>query len=458
MSGKRKQAGGKLAILVIDDEPAVRFGIRDFLESHDFEVEEAHDRASAQHAFARRRPDAVILDYLLTDGDSLNLLTKFKDTDANVPVLILTAHGSIDLAVRAIKEGADQFLTKPMDLPALLLLLQREIDNGRTVRKGRANERKEERHGLINPFVGTSDLIKQLEEQTRKILAFDTAVLIHGETGTGKGVLARWLHAHSPRANEAFVDLNCALLSKDLLESELFGHERGAFTGATQTKLGLLEIGDRGTVFLDEIGDMDMNIQPKLLTVIEEKRFRRLGEVRNRRVDVRVIAATNRDLRSLIQEKKFRNDLYFRINTITLMLPTLRERPEDVVPLARHILQTLSFELGRTAVLSPPAEACLQQYNWPGNVRELRNVLERALLLSSAHVLRPEDLHFEPSAVGLAPPSQTDSDLTLDELERRHIERVIAQEGGHIERAAARLGIPRSSLYDKVKRFGWRKC
>jgi DNA-binding NtrC family response regulator len=458
VSSKRKQAGGKLAVLVIDDEPAVRFGIRDFLESHDFEVEEAWDRASAQQAFANRRPDAVVLDYLLTDGDTLSLLAKFKETDVNVPVLILTAHGSIDLAVRAIKEGADQFLTKPMDLPALLLLLQREIDNGRTVRKGRANQRKEERNGLINPFVGTSGLIKQLEEQTRKILAFDASVLIGGETGTGKGVLARWLHAHSPRAHEPFVDVNCALLSKELLESELFGHERGAFTGATQTKLGLLEIGDRGTVFLDEIGDMDMNIQPKLLTVIEEKRFRRLGEVRNRRVDVRIIAATNRDLRTLIQEKKFRSDLYFRINTITLMLPTLRERPEDIIPLARHILQTLSLELGRSAVLAPDAEACLQDYSWPGNLRELRNVLERALLLSSSNLLRPQDLHFEPGASPV-PQSETNPDLTLDELERQHIERVIAQEGGHIERAAGRLGIPRSSLYDKVKRFRLRsKC
>lgn len=450
-----KQASHKLRVLVIDDEPAVRFGIRDFLETHDFEVEEAADRRTAQQAFSKERPDAVILDYLLPDGDTLDLMAKLKGMDANVPILILTAHGSIDLAVRAIKEGANQFLTKPMDLPALLVLVQREIDNSRTVRKGRANQRQEERSSAIfDPFVGTSGAIKALEEQVRRVLAFDTSVLIHGETGTGKGVLARWLHAHGPRADEPFVDVNCALLSKDLLESELFGHERGAFTGATQTKLGLLEIGDRGTVFLDEIGDMDMNIQPKLLTVIEEKRFRRLGEVRNRRVDVRLIAASNRDLRNLIQEKKFRNDLYFRINTITLMLPTLRERPEDVVPLARHIMQTLAVEFGRTVLLAPEAEGSLQRYSWPGNVRELRNVLERAMLLTSSAMIGSQDLRFEAGAAG--PDAASISGLTLGELERQHIERVLAQEGGHVERAAAKLGIPRSSLYDKVKRLGLR--
>jgi len=442
----------KFTILVVDDEPAVRFGIRNFLESHGFGVNDAGDRRTALESYRNSRPDAVILDYLLPDGDTLEFMTKLKSMDGGVPILMLTAHGSIDLAVSAIKQGADQFLTKPMDLQALLLLLRREIENYRNRRRSLADKKREARNAQINPFVGTSEVIRRLEEQVHKVLTAQTSVLIHGETGTGKGVLARWLHGHSPRASEPFVDLNCAGLSRELLESEVFGHERGAFTGATQVKPGLLELGDRGTVFLDEIGDMDLQIQPKLLTVLDERRFRRLGDVRDRRVDIRLIAATNQDLPHLIRDNKFRRDLYYRINTITLTTPTLRERREDIPAIARWVTQGLGRDLGRGSVtLSPSAEIALQNYSWPGNIRELRNVMERALLLSARDVLLPEDLQFEP--VGLPDGVAGDSNLPLAELERLHIQRVLAAEHGNVERAATKLGIPRSSLYDKLKRF-----
>jgi transcriptional regulator with PAS, ATPase and Fis domain len=246
--------------------------------------------------------------------------------------------------------------------------------------------------------------------------------------------------------------LNCAGLSQEFLESELFGHEKGAFTGATASKLGLFEVAHRGTVFLDEIGDVDLQVQPKLLKVLEEQKFRRLGDVRDRQVDVRLIAATCQDLGRLIRENKFRSDLYYRISTIPLAAPALRERIEDIPALARHLLAKCAADLGRSDVeLAPDAERTLQAYAWPGNIRELRNVLERALLLSESNILRASDLRFDDAMKREVP--EYDSQLTLQELERRHIECVLAEERGQVERAAKRLGIPRSSLYQKIKKF-----
>jgi transcriptional regulator with PAS, ATPase and Fis domain len=276
-------------------------------------------------------------------------------------------------------------------------------------------------------------------------------VLILGETGTGKGVLARWLHENSPRAEEAFVDLNCAGLTRELLETELFGHEKGAFTSATASKQGLFEVAHRGSIFLDEVGDVDLQIQPKLLKVLEEKRFRRLGDVRDRQVDVRLIAATHQDLGQLVREKRFRDDLYFRISTIPLSFPSLRERIEDIPTLAQYMLDKVSADLGRGELrLDQGCIQALQAYSWPGNIRELRNVIERAVLLSDQKNITLNDLHFDGHAQVGAP--FLDSSLTLLELEKQHIERVLQEERGRVEKAAKRLGIPRSSLYQKIKK------
>ncbi|MEP6741821.1 MAG: sigma 54-interacting transcriptional regulator, partial [bacterium] len=259
----------KNRILIVDDESAVRFGIRDFLELQGYEIEEAESCREARHVFSTSRPDIVIADYVLPDGTALDLLPRLKEIDSEIPLLVLTGHGSIDLAVKAIKEGAEQFLTKPIELPTLHVILQRLLEKQRRHHKQLASRSRQVRH-TIDPFIGTSAAIRSLADQARKFLTTESPVLILGETGAGKGVLARWLHENSPRADEAFVDLNCAGLSRDLLETELFGHEKGAFTSATSSKQGLFEVAHRGTIFLDEVGDVDLQIQPKLLKVLED--------------------------------------------------------------------------------------------------------------------------------------------------------------------------------------------
>lgn len=437
-------------VLVVDDESAVRFGIRDFLEQQGFEIDEADSCQDAQHLFRTSRPDIVIADYMLPDGTALDLIPRLKEIDADIPLLVLTAHGSIDLAVRAIKEGAEQFLTKPLELPALQVILERLLQKQRNHHKQLASKSRQIRQA-INPFIGTSVAIKNLEDHSRKILTTESPVLILGETGSGKGVLARWLHENSNRAEEAFVDLNCAGLSRELLETELFGHEKGAFTSATASKQGLFEVAHRGTIFLDEVGDVDLQIQPKLLKVLEEKRFRRVGDVRDRQVDVRLIAATHQDIGQLVREKRFRDDLYFRISTIPLSFPALRDRIEDIPTLARYLLNKVSSDLGRGEIeLDEGSIKALQAYSWPGNVRELRNVIERAVLLSESKTITLRDLNFDGHSNIAAP--FLDSSLTLLELEKQHIERVLQEEHGRVEKAAKRLGIPRSSLYQKLKK------
>lgn len=436
------------SILIVDDDPGARFAVREFMELQGYATDEAENCLEAVDRFRAHRPDIVILDYRLPDGNALELLPRLRAIDPDTPLIILTGHGTIDLAVTAIKEGAEQFLTKPVQLPALHVLIQRSLENQRARRRQSAASRGQG----VDPFAGVTRAIRDLEDQARRVLDTDSPILIQGETGTGKGVLARWLHENGPRGQEAFVDLNCAGLSREFLETELFGHERGAFTGAVSSKQGLLEVADRGTVFLDEIGDIDRDLQPKLLKVLEEKRFRRLGDVRDRRVDIRLLAATHQDLGRAVQEGRFRGDLFYRVNTIPLLVPPLRHRAEDIAILSRQILDAFSRDLGRGPFdLDPEAVDALKSYAWPGNIRELRNVLERAILLSGGGRLSRADLRFASSSASES--TGLDSSLTLLELEKRLVEQVLREESGKVEMAARRLGIPRSSLYNKLKRF-----
>ncbi len=438
-------------ILLVDDDPSVRAAVSRFLESKGYEVDLAETCQAAEDLFRSRLPDAVLLDQVLPDGDGVTLLGRLKAHSPSVPVIVLTGHGSIAVAVRAIKEGAEQFLTKPVDMSAVLVLLERFFQNERGRRQQLAGKSREIR-GNIDPFLGGSAAIRALAEEARSITAVESPVLIQGETGTGKGVLARWLHEHGPRADEAFVDLNCAGLSRDLVESELFGHEAGAFTGAIKAKVGLIEIAHRGTLFLDEIGDMDPLVQPKLLKVLEERRFRRVGDVRDRHSDLRLISASHQDIASRVQEGGFRNDLFFRINTLTISVPPLRARVEDIPALAEHVIGRVAMEIGRGPFhVSQESIAALQEYRWPGNVRELRNVLERAVLLCKGGVVRAGDLRF--TFPRRADAGKSGGIATLREMERRHLQKVIQAEGGNMERAARTLGISKSSLYARVKRF-----
>ena len=306
-------------------------------------------------------------------------------------------------------------------------------------------------------LIGSSAKFRALLDNIDMVAPVDSAVLIQGETGTGKEVVARAIHEASPRRKNRFVALNCAAIPSTLLESELFGYEKGAFTGAVQNKTGLLEIAHKGTLFLDEIGDVDLSVQPKILKVLEEKQFRRMGDVRDRRVDVRLVAATHQNLSLLMKDKRFRTDLFFRISTIPLVVPPLRERVEDIPLLAEHLVERLSGELGfGTVEIRPEAMRGLQSYSWPGNIREMRNVLERAVLLSGNRVISEKSLHFDETEWPDLEPNNLDK--TLEELERDHIAQVLEAEVGRVETAARRLGIPRSTLYAKLKQYKLDRC
>jgi len=435
-------------VLLIEDDPAVRHGLAAFLRASSVEVDEAESCRQALEIFRDGSYDVVVADYSLPDGTSLDILPDLKRISEDTPVVILTAHGSIDLAVRAIKEGAEQFLTKPVDAKTLLVLVTRLVQQRQLKRRQALAVRQQP--GTPNPFLGTSPLVRQLEEQARRMLAWDSPVLILGETGSGKGVLARWIHANGARADEPFVNVNCAGLTRELLESELFGYERGAFTGAVNAKQGLLEVGHRGIVFLDEIGDMDLAIQPKLLKALEEKTFRRLGAVRDRQVDIRLIASTNLELAELVKTKKFRDDLYYRVSTLTLQIPPLRERREDIPVLADAILSGICSRMGRPPVcLEPDVEAALLAYAWPGNIRELANVLERAMILQHGDRLSVEALGVSGRQVGGSDPD--DETLTLRDLERVHITRVLQRVAYNVAEAASQLGVAKRTLYDRIK-------
>ncbi len=441
----------KSRLLIVDDEPGSRLGVRSYLEHHGYDVDEADSVHGAMRILHAQVPDVALVDYSLPDGTALDLMGQLKRQAIDIPVVVLTGHGSIELAVMAVKEGAEQFLTKPVELASLALVLDRVIEHQQNSRRVAVQSSRQtiSEDGLIT---GRSPAVRALAHDAKTAAACDAPILIEGETGTGKGMLAKWIHSASARSSEAFVDLNCAGLPRELLESELFGHEKGAFTGATSSKPGLVEAAHRGTMFLDEIGDTDVAVQPKLLKIVEEKRFRRLGDIGERRVDVRFIAASNKSLMQLVDQGDFREDLYYRLNTIVLRLPPLRHRKEDIPMLVQQLLGRLSREIGR-AVPRIEADAldALQAHAWPGNIRELRNVLERAMLSATTPQLRASDLRLNAAPRRPAPAAMPATAETLKEVEWLHIQRVLEEENGSVGRASKRLGIPRSSLYQKLK-------
>ena len=439
-------------LLVLDDDDLSRESLAVFLTRYGYEVIQASGIEECVEKFASARPDVAILDYFLKDGTALQLFPRLKQIDPDVPIFIVSGHATIDLAVRSIQDGADQFLTKPLDMKALAGLVAKAIENSRA-RRTQVAQRASRSRFQRDPFLGSTSVIERLAAEAHKVAASDLPILLHGETGTGKGVLAEWIHQNSARRDEGFVDINCAGLSKELMESELFGHEKGAFTSAINAKPGLLEIAHKGTAFLDEIGDMDIAIQAKLLKVVEDKRFRRLGSVRDKLVDLRLICATHQDLAAHIAEKTFRPDLFFRVSAAPLRVPPLRERREDIPLFVSHFIGNLSRDLSRPNLeVSTAALQSLQAYHWPGNIRELRNVIERAAIITEDSTIKPEHLAFQISPPAMGYPDDIWT-LTLEQFEAMHISKALQAAGGIVERAAAQLGIAKSTLYSKIKYY-----
>jgi DNA-binding NtrC family response regulator len=437
--------------LIVEEERATYEALRDYLEDKGCEVITAGTCALAEQVWRATRPDITILDCSLTGGDVLGLISRLKIVDASIPIVILTSYGSIDLAVEAVKLGAELFLPKPAEFSTLYAMIQRSLENQRSHRQQLA-EKTRSGGGILDPFLGKSDSIRKLDDLAHRVALSDTPVLVQGETGTGKRIMAQWLHRSSPRASEPFVDLNCGGLSRDILEAELFGDDRNALAGGEQSKVGLLEIAHKGTVFLNEIENVDLQIQPKLLKLVEEKQFRRLGETVDRRADVHLITGTRQLMAPPALRRQFGGDLYYRISWTPLSLPPLRERVEDIPVLSAHILGDLTADLGTAGLeLSGIALRALQTYSWPGNIRELRNVLERAVLVAGKDVSADQDFHFDEQIEQYLRGSGEFG--TLNEIERSYIQRVLRKEHGRVQSAARKLGIPRSSLYHKLKQY-----
>jgi DNA-binding NtrC family response regulator len=428
------------SLLILDDEPAVRLSFSLYLSKRGFATFEAGTLAEARQAVMARSHDALLLDVNLPDGSGLDWIVEVRDAHPDVAIVVMTGIGDIPMAVEAMRRGADHFVTKPVNMGDLELFLRKSLEMGGLRRGNRAVQRLAKR---TDPFFGPCAAGRALQEQAQLALQHDTPVLLLGETGAGKGVLARWIHEHGPRARLPFVEVSCAGLPRDLLASELFGHARGAFTSAVADKEGLLDVADGGTLFLDEIGELDAGLQSQFLKVLEEKRYRRLGEVRERRSEFRLVCATSRVLADEVAAGRFRSDLFFRINVLPIVVPPLRHRAEDMAALVAHLL---AQQGGGPREVSPEAVGFLQAYPWPGNVRELRNTLERALLLAGRGRLEPS--HFSWLS-GLHATPRPDARRADEELAR--FEQALREHGGKVENAARALGLSRATLYRRLK-------
>ncbi|MDQ5768693.1 sigma-54-dependent transcriptional regulator [Thiothrix subterranea] len=440
-------------LLIVEDDHTLRITLGEFLTRRGYSVELAENVATATALAAQQRYALILLDLHLPDGNGLELIGHLRQLDENCLVVIMTAFPEVRTAVAALKAGAYDYINKPFDLEDLLELIRRALETG-SLRRELAWRRAQDRGCGLEGMVGNSLAFRQMLNIVQRIASAQRVpVLIHGESGTGKEHVARAIHCQSPRAAGPWIAVNCAALPEALLESEMFGHEKGAFTDAKQAKPGLLELADGGTLFLDEIGDLSLSLQPKLLRVLETQAFRRLGGSREIRVDVRFVAATHRDLRKMIGGGQFREDLYYRLNVGAIDVPPLRERREDILPLAQHFLQRMIPALGVPALrLAAEVVRLLDAYPWPGNIRELRNVMERAAILTPDGLISTTQLPRE--MLGNTCPDtggQQETPLRLAEMEQAHIRRVLADCDGNKTRAAEVLGITRATLRNKLR-------
>ncbi len=456
-------------VMIVDDDETVRDALRVFLESEGFEVVEAASAEKGLELLGSEGADLLLLDIVMPGMSGLQMLKVLQERNITVPVIMITAFGSIESAVEAMKLGAYDYVTKPLNLEELLISIKRAIDVSRLRLENLWLKRQLRQKYHFSGLVGDSPKMQALFEMIEKVADTDSPVLITGESGTGKELVARTIHYCSNRADGPFVPINCAAIPRELFESELFGHEKGAFTGAVTSRTGRFELANNGTLFLDEISEMDLSLQAKLLRVVQEKEVERVGSAKRIKVNVRIIAATNQDLEKAVSEGRFREDLYWRLNVIPICLPPLRERKEDIPLLVSHFVKQISERLGRPPLEFPPEVMdCLLNYNWPGNVRELENLVERLMILVRKRRVDIEDLpeklrHLSETgdrAIGkvpqevMVPADGVDLNRLLEDMERRYILQALQRTGGNRSRAAALLGLNRTTLIEKMKKMG----
>jgi len=446
---------GVTNILVVDDELKMRRVLQIALEEEGYSVGEAKSGEEAIKALGQTAFHLVIADMKMPVMDGMELLRRIRKLDEKLPVIIMTAYGTVATAVEAMKQGAYDYILKPFDVEEMKLIVSRAIDVERLIKEKEFQQ--EELKDRFN-IIGVSPHIREVSELIRKIAGIKSTVLIYGESGTGKELVARALHFAGKRAERPFIVVNCAALSETLLESELFGHVRGAFTGAHADRSGRFELADGGTLFLDEVGAMSQALQSSLLRVIETKEFERVGGTKTISVDVRIIAATNMDLKKAIKEQTFREDLYYRLNVVPIELTPLRERPEDIPILAKHFLNLYTRELRKEIKeISASAMKLLSSYNWPGNVRELENVIERSVVLARGKILESEDLPLDLSLRkwdNMKVSSYQDAKKeVLESFEMEFFTRILRATGGNMTEAAKLSGMDRKNLYEKLRRL-----
>ena len=449
-------------VLVVDDEKLIRFTLRESLAEEGYVVHEAGDVAEAEQVCERNRIDCAILDHKLPDGDGFELMRTIHDLHPDVPVILMTAYSTVQKAVKAMRMGAFTYVNKPFESDEMVLNVRTALETTRLRREVHALRKMQTAEGL-GAIIGESKEIREIVGLIKKLATSQAnTVLLFGESGTGKGLFARALHTSSERADKPFLTITCTAIPETLLESELFGHERGAFTDAKTAKPGLLEVADGGTVFLDEIGDMPLSLQAKLLSVLEDRTFKRLGGVADVSVDIRVVAATNADLEERVREGLFRTDLFYRLNTFPILIPPLHERVDDIPILAQYFVDAFNKEFNKQVEgIDRDALEALRRHRWPGNVRELRNALERAMILGQGPTLRRSDFAFSLDASGDAARGgrllvlPTDG-LDMDALERDLVRQALERSEGNQSRAAQLLGMTRDQIRYRLEKYGKR--
>ena len=440
-------------ILIIDDEPTIRMLLSRILELEGYEVVKAKDRATALYTLKKQEVQVVLCDVFLPDGNGVDMVQELQQLAPAAKIILLTAHGNIPDGVQAIKNGAFDYIVKGDDNRKIIPIVNRAMDAIATELKQQGKKKIVRANTFsFDNIVGKSSALSDVISQARKVAATDVSVLINGETGTGKEVFARAIHSESQRRSEAFLALNCSAFSRELLESELFGYKAGAFTGAVKDKRGLLEEANHGTIFLDEIGEMALELQSKLLRVLETGEFVKVGDTKTTHVDVRILSATNRNLKEEIANGRFREDLYFRLSVFRIMLPPLRQRKEDILLLARQFIERYAKQIGRPApVLSSEAKSLFLSYPWPGNVREMMNAVEHALIVCDGEITR----HDLPIDMLSGDTSTADDDaFDLKSVERNHIIKVLHHTHGNKTETARMLKIGLTTLYRKIEEYG----